>query len=878
MANEVQLSTGISGLDRLLRGLIAGDNVVWQVDAIEHFFPFVPPYCRHALARGKRIVYFRFADHPPLVPDELRATVCRLDTSVGFERMITEIHRTLSESGREACFVFDCLSMLADAWFSDRMLGNFFRLTCPYVLELESLAYFPLLRNQHSFHAMTPIRNTTQIFLDVYRHRRQYYVHPIKVEHRYSPTMHMLHGWEGDDFIPLTESSTTAEILTATPWTGLDSVRMRQGTWSRILTRAEQIREQTQAGASSPDESDECLDHLLRMIVSRDDRLLQLARRHFDLGDVLQISKRMIGTGLIGGKSVGMLLARAILARAQPRWSEVLEAHDSFFVGSDVFYSYLVENGCWWLRQRQRDPDTFLESLPETRRRILAGSFPEYIEKEFAEMLEYFGQSPIIVRSSSLLEDNYGNAFAGKYESVFCANQGPHQKRLADFVSAVRAIYASTMSEQALRYRAQRGLLDRDEQMSLLVQRVSGARHGNWFFPQIAGVGYSYNPYVWSRQIDPKAGMMRLVFGLGTRAVNRADDDYTRVVALNDPRQRPDPETTQVRRHAQRRVDVIDLEAGQLVCQDFGDVGRHGDSLPLHHFVSPDPAAESDANGSEESHSGTPLLTFDPLLTRTPLVRDMQEILQTLEQAYQSPVDLEFTANFFAKDDYKINLVQCRPLRITTEGVSADRPDSVSPSDMILEAHGAVIGPSRVGPVDRIVYVEPMLYGQLPIADRFALARLIGRLMRHRERQAPRSILLVGPGRWGTDNPRLGVPVTFAEIDRIAMVCEIAAMGADLIPDVSLGTHFFNDLVELDILYFALFPGQPHNHWSREFFLQSPNRLTELLPDDAKWAPLLRVIDFGPQSVTGCPVQLYANTPEQTVLCYRTTPAPPGAD
>ena len=168
----------------------------------------------------------------------------------------------------------------------------------------------------------------------------------------------------------------------------------------------------------------------------------------------------MIGTGLIGGKSVGMLLARAILKKTDPRWNELLEAHDSFFIGSDVFYSFLVENGCWWLRQKQSDPKTFLDGVEEARRRILVGSFPDYIVKEFSEMLDYFGQSPIIVRSSSLLEDNYGNAFAGKYESVFCANQGPHHKRLEDFLSAVKTIYASTMSEKALRYRAQRGLLD----------------------------------------------------------------------------------------------------------------------------------------------------------------------------------------------------------------------------------------------------------------------------------------------------------------------------------------------------------------------------------------------------------------------------------
>jgi len=871
---DVQLSTGIPGLDRLLRQLVAGDNVVWQVDAIEHFAPFVPPFCRHALARGKRIVYFRFADHAPLVPAELPATVCQLDTARGFEQLLTEIHRVLGESGREACFVFDCLSMLADAWLSDRMLGNFFRLTCPYVLDLESLAYFPLLRNRHSFHALTPIRNTTQIFLDVYQHRQELYVHPIKVEHRYSPTMHMLHGWENDDFVPLVESSTTAEILTSIPWTGLDTVRARQGVWSHSLARAEQLWDEIQSGARAPEEAEPCRDRLLQMIVSRDDRVLQLAKRHFDLGDVLQISRRMIGTGLIGGKSVGMLLARAILQRSDPRWQQVLESHDSFYIGSDVFYSYLVENGCWWLRQKQRDPATFLDGVEEARRRILTGSFPDYIEDEFAEMLEYFGQSPIIVRSSSLLEDNYGNAFAGKYESIFCANQGPHQKRLADFLAAVRAIYASTMSENALRYRAQRQLLDRDEQMPLLVQRVSGARYGNWFFPQLAGVGYSFNPYVWSPCIDPHAGMMRLVFGLGTRAVDRSDDDYTRVVALNDPQRRPDSATDQVRQYSQRRVDLIDLESSHLASRDFVDVAQQCRDLPLARFATPDRELAAWAAQQQLDERSALVLSFDQLLTQTPLVADMRVILTTLQEAYSSPVDLEFTANFFSKDDYKINLVQCRPLQITTEGAATDRPEAVPQADVILESHGAVIGPSRLHAIDRVVYVEPLLYGQLPIADRYALARVIGRLLHLPQRQKGAAhVMLIGPGRWCTNSPSLGVPVSFAEIDRVRVICEIVAMRDDLVPDVSLGTHFFNDLVELDILYFALFPGRPGNGWNREYFLQSPNRLAELLPDAARWAPLLRVIDFAQDARDGYQVRLYANTPEQLVQCYRSIPA-----
>lgn len=865
---DSHFSTGLPGLDGVFKGLIPGDNLVWQVDSIADFLPFADPCCRRAAAKGQKVVYFRFAEHEPLVGPESGAQVCELETGDGFERFITEIHRVIREAGRGAVFVFDCLSTLAEEWCSDSMLGSFFMLTCPHVYDLESLAYFPLLRNRHSFHALRPITETTQIFLDVYRHRGELCIHPIKVQQRYSSTMHMLHVWEGEQFRPVSDSSTIAEVLTSMPWAGLDSFRFRLGTWNRGFLEAEQLWEAVERGERPAASAAGALRRLLRMAVSRDQRVLRLAERYLELPDVLGVLKRMIGTGLIGGKSVGMLLARAILKRADPRWNDRLEAHDSFFIGSDVFYSFLVRSGCWWLRQKQRHPDSFLDGVEEARRRILMGAFPDYIEKEFAEMLDYFGQSPIIVRSSSLLEDNYGNAFAGKYESVFCANQGPHHKRLEDFLSAVRTIYASTMSEKALRYRAQRGLLDRDEQMSLLVQRVSGSRHGELFYPQVAGVGLSVNPYVWSKEIDPAAGMVRLVFGLGTRAVDRADDDYTRVVALNAPERRPEAHFDEVRQFSQRNVDVIDLAANQLVSHTFADVAERSPDLPADIFASQHHEA-GHAAGTAPRDASRLVLTFDPLLQETPFVGDMRRMLEVLQDAYDNPVDLEFTANFLARDRYKINLVQCRPLQLAPSGgTAAALPDTVRPQDRVLEAHGAVIGPSRVCQIDRIVYVVPSVYGQLPIKDRYAVARLIGQVLHAPEPCPPKSILLIGPGRWGTTTPSLGVPVSFAEIDNISVLCEIVAMRDDLVPDVSLGTHFFNDLVELDILYLAVLPRQKDNWWCRTFFEQGHNRLLELSPGAARWANVVRVIDMPQAAGPSTRLKLNANVFEQRVVCY----------
>jgi len=865
-------------LDRVFRGLLPGDNLVWQVDAIEDFAPFAGPYCQAAQQAGRRLVYFRFAAHPPLASEHDGATVCQLPSSVGFEKFITQIRRTIREAGRGAFFLFDCLSDLAEEWYSDRMLGNFFMLTCPYVYDLESLAYFPLLRSVHSLQATTPIARTTQMFIDVYRHKGALYIQPSKVEHRYSPTMYMLHAWEGDRFVPVTESSTTAEIRTSMPWAGLDSVRFRLGSWNRTFLKAEQAWDAMQRSEAPAEDPAALFRTLARMVFTRDERLLDMAEKYLTLGDMLAVWKRMIGTGLIGGKSVGMLMARAILRTTHPRWNDLLEAHDSFFIGSDVFYSFLVENGCWWLRQKQHDRQAFLDDIEEARRRIITGTFPDNVIEDFAEMLDYFGQSPIIVRSSSLLEDNYGNAFAGKYESVFCANQGSHQKRLEDFVAAVKTIYASTMNEKALRYRAQRGLLDRDEQMPLLVQRVSGSLHGTLFFPQIAGVGLSVNPYVWNKSIDPSAGMVRLVFGLGTRAVDRADDDYTRVVALNEPERRPETDIDEVRQYSQHRVDVIDLDANQLISANFSEIVERSPDLPVQVFASQDREMSQRAAEYGLPSSSAWVLTFDHLLTETSFVDDMREMLSTLHTAYDYPVDLEFTANFFAKDQYRVNLVQCRPLQVVAGSAAAELPAPVAAEDVVLEACGAVIGQSRVTTIDRVVYVIPSVYGQMSIQDRYSVARLIGKLLHPAEihpaadRPSPQ-VMLIGPGRWGTTTPALGVPVSFAEIDTVSILCEIVAMREDLIPDVSLGTHFFNDLVEWDMLYLALFPGKKGNNWNREFFESAPNRLADLMPDAARWQEVVRLIDFPGSQTSGAALKLAANSLEQKVVCYLETNA-----
>lgn len=596
---------------------------------------------------------------------------------------------------------------------------------------------------------------------------------------------------------------------------------------------------------------------LVRMVVTRDDAIMPLVQKYLDIGDLLEIRARMVGTGLIGGKTVGMLVARKIVMYDAPEVGARLEPHDSFYIGADVFYTFLVRNGLWPYREKQHSSETFLEGVDEARAKILAGAFPDYLVRQFEEMLDYFGQYPVIVRSSSLLEDNYGNAFAGKYESVFCANQGTRAARLAGFLEAVLRVYASTMSREALNYRARHGLLERDEQMALLVMRVTGVLQNHTFYPHLAGVGFSYNPFVWNKEINPAAGVVRLVYGLGTRAVDRVDDDYTRIVALNAPLRRPESDFQSICQHSQRKVDFIDLEANTLRSGYFDDLLKDARDVPVDLFTSFDEQAMMQGRVNR-------ILTFERLLTSTPFIADMQVLFRTLERAYGRPVDVEFAVNFLGEHSYRINLLQCRPLQVQGTHNPNVPVVHVAPEAALLMSKGAVVGHSRVTRIDWIVCVHSERYGALPEGARHAVARAIGEVNRVLGKTGG-TILAIGPGRWGTHMASLGVPVNFSEINHVAALCEVAQMHAFLTPDISLGTHFFGELVELNMIYFALFPGRAANRLNGELIARATDRLQELvpgLPDPVN--AVLRVVradDVDPHGLW-----LVANAPEQEVV------------
>ncbi|MDD4091883.1 MAG: PEP/pyruvate-binding domain-containing protein [Smithellaceae bacterium] len=860
MAPYAQVSTGINGLDEILNYLQMGDNVVLQVDNIEDYKKFVDPYVKAALARNQRLVYMRFANHTALLSASPSIKVYKLNANQGFESFSTEVHNIIRDEGRDVFYVFDCLSDLLLAWATDLMIGNFFVITCPYLFELNTVAYFAILRSRHSFKTVARIRETTQVLLDVYNNNGQICVHPLKAWKRYTPTMFLPHIMEGGKFVPILNSADAASILHFMTDKNTTSGVRNLDYWDRIFLKAGAILENPDA----LQEKQDMVETLSRVMIGREKRILALVKEYFTLEDLVEIKKRLIGTGFIGGKSVGMLLARNILRKDPSQdWQAALEMHDSFYIGSDIFYSYMVQNGWWKLLMAQKTDEGYFEVACELKSKMLHGVFPDEIKEQFQLMLEYFGQAPIIVRSSSLLEDAFGNAFAGKYESYFCISQGTPEERYRHFEEAVRKIFASTMNEDALTYRLQRGMANQDEQMALLVQRVSGSHSGEYFFPGLAGVGLSYNTFVWQKGMDPKAGMLRIVFGLGTRAVNRVENDYPRIVALDAPLVKPYAKQADIKRFSQHEADVLNLRDNEFQTLPTAELLSEDLVAHLNLIVEYDTAAADYLRSVGRDAKDAWIITFDELLSATPFAKTMSRMLKTLERVYRYPVDIEFTVNFNAEGNPRINLLQCRPFQTKGHYSRVELPEKISKSKILLRQEANFMGGSIYQAISRIIYIDPKGYAGLNLSEKHEVARLTGKLNKQIGKREAMPTILFGPGRWGTTTPAMGVPVTFSEINNITAIGEIAYQDGSLIPDLSFGTHFFQDMVEMDIFYMAIYPEQDGVVFNASWIKKQPNILENLMPDDTRFADVVRVCDVRAQDL-----RLMSDIVTQKMICF----------
>ncbi|HEX7973775.1 MAG TPA: PEP/pyruvate-binding domain-containing protein, partial [Anaerolineales bacterium] len=451
-------------------------------------------------------------------------------------------------------------------------------------------------------------------------------------------------------------------------------------------------------------------------------------------------------------------------------------------------------------------------------------------------------------------------------------NQADAYQNLLGLTRAIARIYASTLNPSALLYRRSRGLQDYDERMAILVQVVRGERFEKYFLPHAAGVAFSRNLYRWTPQIKREDGFVRMVWGLGTRAVDRVGNDYPRLVALSHPLLRPSTNPKMIQRYSQQYVDLIDLEANAFKTLPVSAVlnARYEPLRYVAQLYEPDGYFVSLRSNMINSEHGNLVVTFEELLKRTNFAETMRQMLQLLERSYRAPVDMEFTLHLQptlgGNPGICIDILQCRPQSHLQDTEQVPLPTNLDPGKVIFSTN-FIVPEGCIERVDTFLLVPPEAYFALPTdAARHDLARAIGKL---NVTMAKESFVCIGPGRWGSTNSDLGVPIEYGDIYNARALIEVTGqgIGIGIAPEPSLGTHFFQDLLEAQIYPLAIYLDDPHSVYHREFFYNSPNHLTELLPGSAALQDTLRVVrvkDFAP----GCHVKIVMSDEKSLAIAF----------
>lgn len=586
---------------------------------------------------------------------------------------------------------------------------------------------------------------------------------------------------------------------------------------------------------------------LIRRLLTEQLDFITVAKGHLGTQDFQEILERVImpgeSYGKLGGKAAGLILAQRILNRSEiGNGVSAVKVPLSWYVVSSAMRQFITYNDLEDVfEQKYKSIEEIRNDYPSIIRLFKSSRFPPDVIKSISVFLDDLAGRPLIVRSSSLLEDRFGTAFSGKYKSLFLPNQGTKQERTDSLLGAIAEIYASVFGPDPIEYRRDRELIDFNEEMGILIQEVVGQRMGRYFLPAFAGVAFSNNEFRWSPRIQREDGLLRLVPGLGTRAVDRVGDDYPVLVVPNQPTLRVNATVEETVRYSPQHVDLVDLEDGAFRTVRVADlIKEHGAEYPAFDRVfsvrKGDMLRRPNSLLFDEDHDEA-VVTFEGLLSDGDFVPQMSSVLEVLRTTFGKPVDLEF-----AHDGTHLYLLQCRTQTPGDESAPAPIPREVDKKSVLFSANRHVSN-GWLPDLTHLIYVDPEEYGRLGSKEAMLeVGRVVGRLNKLLPR---RRFALLGPGRWGSRGDiSLGVSVTYADIHNTALLVEIARAKGSYVPDLSFGTHFFQDLVESRIRYLPLYPDEDGVIFQQRFFLRSNNCLPELLPHDAHLANVVKVLDI----------------------------------
>ena len=613
------------------------------------------------------------------------------------------------------------------------------------------------------------------------------------------------------------------------------------------------------------------LAELANRFLTSDERLVNFMLENFRIDDFKPLLQQIIGSatssGNIGGKGAGLFIASQILKHAgrdDPLLADI-KTPRAWFLATDQIVDFLHYNNLEELNAyKYGSPLELRVTYGGVAAKIKKAKLPPQTVQMLRVVLEELSDSPIIVRSSSLLEDRQSGAFSGKYKSLFLANRGTRQKRLGELINAILEIYASMYNPDALQYRRERGMLSISEQMGVLIQEVVGRPMGKYYLPVFAGVAFSHNLLRWSSRVTREGGLARIVPGLGTRAVDRVNDDYPALFSPGQPELRVNQTPASMFHYSPKFIDLINMESGSFETLELRAFLREaGKDVPdLNRYVSVyhDGFIQEKSAFSLDPEKDEMVATFHGLIADTPFPKKLKRVLDVLSKQFGGPVDIEF-----AHDGDSLYLLQCRPHNTGLRDSPAPIPKDLNPSDIVFTANRFVSDGLLEG-ITHVVYVDADAYGELSSLDELlAVGRAVGLL----NTQLPRrKFILIGPGRWGSrGDVKLGVRVTYSDISGTAALIEVAKEQRSYLPELSFGTHFFQDLVESGIFYLPLYPDQPGIMFKESFFNSTRNLLPELLPEYAHISDALRVFDI-PDNYNGRTLSLHMNSELEQAVAF----------
>ncbi|MBI9045994.1 MAG: nucleotidyltransferase domain-containing protein [Anaerolineaceae bacterium] len=587
---------------------------------------------------------------------------------------------------------------------------------------------------------------------------------------------------------------------------------------------------------------------LIRRILSDQPAFVKNAKKFVDVADFFDLLKRVIhlegSHGKLGGKGSGVFLAELILKKTlrEEALLKNIKTPKTWYITSDSIFYFLSDNNLEdILEQKYKDIGQVRQEYPYIVHLLKNSPASSEIINGLSLALDDFGDVPLIVRSSSLLEDRAESVFAGKYKSLFVANQGTKKERLNALTDAIAEVYASIFGPDPIEYRYGRDLLDYHEEMGIMIQEVVGTRIGPYFAPAFAGVAFSNNEFRWSSRINREDGLIRMVPGLGTRAVDRLTDDYPVLIAPGQPRLRANVTVDEIARYSPRKMDVINLNTNMFetidvhtLIKEYGreypNINKIVSILKFDHIQAP-------STLGIDFEKNNFVITFEGLVSRSPFISQMKAIMSVLQEALDFPVDIEF-----ASDGTDFYLLQCRAQSFGEDSQPASIPRNI-PQEKIIFSANRYVSNGFVPDITHIVYIDAQNYSELSTREEMlTVGRVVGRLNKILPQ---RQFILMGPGRWGSRGDiKLGVSVTYSDINNTAVLIEIARKQKDYVPDLSFGTHFFQDLVEASIRYLPLYPDDYGNKFNEEFLKNSKNILSDILPDFSSLSDVIHVIDI----------------------------------